>query len=306
MTEIDRDQDQGSILNAAPGLARIAVFAGWRTAEWAVGTTARAYSRAFSAAVRGEPPSELFSSAGEEMREYTRRMLGLLESEERRQRKGPSSRGGAGEREAGERLLRERGAELLENSADVRFNEEAHPAYLGILEQLAPDEGRILRLIATKGPQPSVDVRNGWPIVSNLVAPGRNMIGAEAGCRYMDRVPAYLNNLNRLGLVWFSRERIDDPLVYQVLEAQPDVIAAMHKAGRTARTVRRSILLTPFGVDFCQTCLPMETYELDALPDPAPDEVPAPGEDPEPVSEPIAEAPAEEAPAEVPAEEAPA
>ena len=39
-----------------------------------------------------------------------------------------------------------------------------------------------------------------------LVAPGLSMIGAEAGCRYVERVPAYLNNLYRLGLIWFSRE----------------------------------------------------------------------------------------------------
>ena len=37
------------------------------------------------------------------------------------------------------------------------------------------------------------------------------------------------------------------------------------KKGRT-RTVRRSIQLTPFGEDFCETVLPLETAELEALP----------------------------------------
>jgi hypothetical protein len=45
------------------------------------------------------------------------------------------------------------------------------------------------------------------------------------------------------------------PLDYQVLEAQPDVLGAMKAAGRGARTVRRQILLTPFGRDFCRVCL---------------------------------------------------
>jgi abortive infection alpha-like protein len=89
-----------------------------------------------------------------------------------------------------------------------------------------------------------------------------NMIGAEAGLRYTGRVHAYLNNLNRLGLVWFSRERLRDPQRYQVLEAQPEVVQAMKKGGRTARTVRRSILLTPFGRDFCEMALPADTAEL--------------------------------------------
>jgi hypothetical protein len=41
-----------------------------------------------------------------------------------------------------------------------------------------------------------------------------------------------------------------------VLEAQPEVLEAMRAAGRGARTVRRQILLTPFGQDFCSVCLP--------------------------------------------------
>jgi hypothetical protein len=155
-------------------------------------------------------------------------------------------------------VLRERGAELLRQSADVSHAEDLHPAYARILDNLSPDEARILRLLATKGPQPAVDVRRGLPLVSELVAPGLNMIAGEAGCRYPDRVHAYLDNLNRLGLIWFSRETLRDQNPYQVLEAQPETLEAMREAGRTARTVRRSIHLTPFGWDFCEVCLPAE------------------------------------------------
>jgi hypothetical protein len=42
-----------------------------------------------------------------------------------------------------------------------------------------------------------------------------------------------------------------------VLEAQPDVIEAKRKGGRGAKTVRRSISLTPFGEDFCRVALPL-------------------------------------------------
>ena len=89
---------------------------------------------------------------------------------------------------------------------------------------------------------------------------------------------AYLDNLNRLGLIWFSREALDDIQRYQVLEAQPEVIDPLRDAGR-ARTVRRSIQLTPFGEDFCEVCLPLGTAELDALPGGAvPEADPADGE----------------------------
>jgi hypothetical protein len=166
--------------------------------------------------------------------------------------------------------LRRRGEELLRRSADVNYEEDSHPAYARILDVMAPDEARILRLLMERGAHPAVDVRSGGPlgvgvVATELVAPGLNMIGAEAGCRHVDRVPAYLNNLFRLGLIWFSREQVGDHLRYQVLEAQPEVVEALAEAGRGARTVRRSIHLTPFGADFCTFCIPPTTGEFEAL-----------------------------------------
>ncbi len=166
------------------------------------------------------------------------------------------------------RTLREEGELLLHKSRDVRFEVEAHPAYERILSELAPDEGRILRLLLLEGPQASVDVRTGGPlglVRSRLIAPGLSMIGARAGCRYVDRVPSYLNNLFRLGMVWFSRETLRDHTRYQVLEAQPEVLEAIHSV-RQAKMVRRSIHLTPFGEDFCRVCLAPDERELRELP----------------------------------------
>jgi hypothetical protein len=136
-----------------------------------------------------------------------------------------------------------------------------------VLENLAPDEARILRLLAVEGPQPAVDIRTSPPlgIGSEMVSAGMNMIGMAAGCRDPDRVHAYLGNLYRLGLLWFSREALDDQGAYHVLEAQPEVQVAMSEAGRT-RTVRRSIHLTAFGREFCSTCMPLDTAEIDQLP----------------------------------------
>ena len=144
-------------------------------------------------------------------------------------------------------------------SADVGEDDGAHPAYARILAELAPDEARILRLLARDGPQPAIDVRaaNLIGVGSQLVARALNMMGTEAGCRNLERVPAYLNNLARLGLICFSDEALDDPGRYQVLEAQPDAMDAIKRAGR-ARTVERTIRLTAFGKDFCDVCLPMD------------------------------------------------
>ena len=259
MSEPGDTGSNGSRLQAVPGLVRIAASAWLRTAEWTLDATRRAGARAVDAARSGENPTQLFQETGAELRDYAREMLGIAEPEQE-----PESQDGMPE----DPSLRERGADLLRRSADVHYSEEAHPAYERMLQELAPDEGRILRLLALKGPQPSVDVRTGWlpvDLASELVAPGLTMIGAAAGCRLPDRVHAYLNNLNRLGLIWFSREPLKDQSRYQVLEAQPEVTEALKSGGRR-RTVRRSIHLTPFGEDFCETCLPIHTDELDALP----------------------------------------
>ena len=251
-------------LEVAPLVARLAAGAAWRTAGWTVGAYARGMNWLTKATLSDESTADLLNEARAGLREQVRDLLGLEEIEERLiggRRRERSANGGV-EIDP----LRERGFELLERSADVEEDEDAHPAYERILDDLAPDEARILRLLATKGAQPSVDVKTWRPlgVGSQTVAPGLSMIGAEAGCRFPDRVPAYLNNLFRLGLVWFSREPLDDPGVYQVLEAQPDVIEAMNRVGR-ASTLRRSIHLTPFGIDFCETCLPLSTTEFEAL-----------------------------------------
>jgi hypothetical protein len=259
------EEHDPSLLRTVPGLARIAAVASWRSARWTVRASTQAGTRAVRAAVNGQEPGELFRSTGAEIRERSRRALGITDDRpDERARMTPEA--AEAEREEARKSLRERGAELLRRSADVNLDEDSHPAYARILDDLAPDEARILRLLVEHGPQPSVDVRSGLvPLksTSELIAAGLSMIGPEAGCRHLDDVPAYLNNLFRLGLVWFSSESLPDPQSYQVLEAQPEVAGALEAGGRT-RTVRRSIHLTPFGRDFCELCLPGEASEPDA------------------------------------------
>lgn len=269
----------GPALDALPGLARIAAYGALHTTEWGLRTSVRAAGRVARAATdpheaqslahdvgetahvvaelaravsTGVPLPRALASLGESIGEIVEVVPGVADVR-------PADR---------EPSLRERGAELLERSRDVWNTDTAHPAYERILDELAPDEARVLVLLLRDGPQPSVDVRTGGPIgmvSSTLIAPGLTMIGARAGCRYLDQVPSYLNNLFRLGLVWFSRESLRDPLDYQVVEAQPEVLAAMGSV-TFAKVVRRSIHLTPFGEDFCRTCFLDESAATAALP----------------------------------------
>jgi hypothetical protein len=267
VAEKSENRANGGVLRTAPALARFAASAYWRSARWTLATSARTGRRVIRAAANGQAPSELLRTTRSELRDRARRFLGIPEHEDTGEQEAVTEEAIEAERERARKTLRERGAELLRRSADVNFEEDAHPAYARILGDLAPDEGRILRLLAEEGPQPSVDVRAGWiPLkaATELVAPGLNMIGSEAGCRHLDDVPAYLNNLFRLGLIWFSSEPLPDPQRYQVLEAQPEVGEALAQ-GTRSRTVRRSVELTPFGRDFCELCLPVDTGEFEAL-----------------------------------------
>jgi hypothetical protein len=264
------DHADESLVEAIPGLARIYAQAWFRTAEWAVDSSLRAGSRVLRAAVSGDSPGSLFDQAGADLREYARSLVGIVDPDyaARGGESDPTARRSS-DNDTSTEALRERGEELLRLSADVRYEEDTHPAYARILEDLTPDEGRILRLLALEGPQPAVDVRAGWlpfQINSELVALGLSMIAEQAGCRHLDRTHAYLNNLNRLGLIWFAHEPVEDRHRYHVLEAQPEVTGALRKAGRFGSTVRRSVHLTPFGKDFCEVCLPLDTAELEALP----------------------------------------
>src|SRR5690349_20635905 len=253
---------------ALPGVARIAGTAWLRSASWAIGSGTRSARNLARAMTDPAAAGDLVRGLAEDVAEATRTISSVaaavssgvplpralfdatvtLSSMVVRDNQPVEQR---------ELTLRERGEDLLRKSRDVWSDDEAHPAYGRILDEVAPDEARILLLLLRGGPQPSVDVRTGGPVgmvSSNLLSAGLTMIGPRAGDRYLAEVPAYLNNLFRLGLIWFSREQLEDPLEYQVVEAQPDVLEAMHSV-RFAKVIRRSIHLTPFGVDFCKTCL---------------------------------------------------
>ncbi len=201
--EYDRlmEAEDRDLLASAPALVRLAVTAYLRALGWTAGTSVRA----LRAILSGEAVDALTGEA----REQLKRLLGVSDLE-RRMKALPEP---GAERNGDHRAqLKERGAELLARSAAVEEGEEAHPAYERILTSLAPDEARILRLMAIEGARASVDVRTWRPldVGSELVEPGISMIGQEAGVQSRDRVAAYLNNLHRLGLVWFSREPLDD------------------------------------------------------------------------------------------------
>ena len=264
-------------------LARAVAITGVRAGAWAAVTGVRAGRRAVDVVRHPEHAVQL----AEDLREAAAAITEALTADEELGR----STSGSGQPHANHSLrpvvhavtevvhparepdeeplnpLHQAAQELLRQSRDVWTEDRGHPAYARIIEELAPDEARILVLLVRQGPQPTVDVRTGGLLgftSSSLVAARLTMIGAHAGCRYVERVPSYLNNLQRLGLIWFPMDPLRDPVDYQVLEAQPEVVAATASV-RRSRIVRRSIHLTPFGEDFCREGLGLRPSEDEQL-----------------------------------------
>lgn len=273
---------QPAAMDAIPGLVRLAATSWLRTTQWSVVAGVKTGRRVLKVATDPSSAADLVKSvatAGTVAADIARTVSNGASLPQAVIQVSASLGGGPARSTTPEatkarqlstqQSLRDQGRKLLDKSRDVWNTDQAHPAYERILSEMAPDEGRILLLLLKSGPQPSVDVRTGGAVgmvSSTLVAPGLNMIGPRAGVRYLDQVPSYLNNLFRLGLIWFSREQLRDPMEYQVVEAQPDVVEAMHSV-RAAKVVRRSIHLTPFGEDFCRTCLLDERMDTATLPE---------------------------------------
>lgn len=159
--------------------------------------------------------------------------------------------------------LRSIGDQLITASQQpVAKPSRRHPAFGDILAQLTPDEARIVRFLAVAGPQPSIDIRTKtlFQIGSERLAAGINMIAEMAGCRWPEFDDRYLVNLNRLGLVRFSTEPVDDYRRYALLEVQPRALDATEKAARSI-SVYRSVYLSTFGQQFCDVCIDTTGYD---------------------------------------------
>lgn len=159
--------------------------------------------------------------------------------------------------------LRERGDRLLDTpwgSDDP--SRPRQPSFERILDELTSDEARILRFLAVGGPQPSIDIRTNTPfgVGSQRLAAGISFIADMAGCSWPTRSREYLGNLERLGLIRFSAEPVDDFRRYYLLDAHPDTVAI---TGRTTRTIAvyRSIYLSVFGEQFCAECFTTTGYD---------------------------------------------
>ncbi|SPP31211.1 hypothetical protein ARAF_0324 [Arsenophonus endosymbiont of Aleurodicus floccissimus] len=106
-----------------------------------------------------------------------------------------------------EESLSEMYASLLATAMNKDTIQKAHPAFVDIIKQLTPDEAKIVRgfakdesinplisVLATS--RPDKNIYDGYSIILKNFS----QIGERAGCDYVQLIPAYLDNLVRMGL----------------------------------------------------------------------------------------------------------
>jgi hypothetical protein len=159
---------------------------------------------------------------------------------------------------------------ILTAAMDSAVAGNVHPAFLGVLGQLGGDEMRLLASLDGDGPHPLLNVSSRLQHGGGSRVELRNfsVLGARAGCARPDLVPAYLDNLGRLGLIEIRPTRVtDDVRMFQELEDHPDVkqVRARIEAQPAARLgpisepivadiQYRSMFITAFGRQFKGAC----------------------------------------------------
>lgn len=182
--------------------------------------------------------------------------------------------------------LREMFLTLIATSMDATRGESVHPSFVEVLKQLSADEGRILSLFFMRKDLYlwSMELkRNAF-----AVAPQRtertflrlSLIGKDAGCQTPAMIPAYVDNLLRLGLVYepkpvSSHATIRTPLrdpqespyspgyflrgerIGELVDQHPELddISASLNEGDDLEVWTSAIRLTEFGKAFCRSCV---------------------------------------------------
>lgn len=158
-------------------------------------------------------------------------------------------------------LVRRRFRNLLDRSSDVS-DDHGEPALLEIVEQMSPDEARLLNFLAEHGPTPYIDLMRTSMVGtgSDAVLYHLSMAADRAGCRHPERSQPYLENLRRLGLIALPKSPLDGHEDYQLLEGLELYIqrAKEIREDRNARPRMRKghIVLTALGERLITIALP--------------------------------------------------
>ncbi len=154
---------------------------------------------------------------------------------------------------------------LIKSSCDSRTARGVLPSFVSIIEQLTPDEAKMLRQLLTSDylyQFPVITIRSdyqdsskGGLDVTELITP----LYWKSGCEFPQNGPVYLDNLQRLQLIDVDMMKHFTNLeLYKEIEEMPEVKKIVSDINTTpqrkARFVRGIIRLTNYGKALCEAC----------------------------------------------------
>lgn len=155
--------------------------------------------------------------------------------------------------------LRNLYANLLASAMNKNLKDFVHPSFTEVIKQLAPDEARVFNEIRKNEVYPVIWVRQnrkdrkgGTFIIRNFTT-----INEQADCNFPDRIPEYLENLDRLKLVnIYKTSYLTAEGVYNHVESMPAIKKLLNKEDEEYKyEIQRGFVeISIFGSSFSKVC----------------------------------------------------
>jgi hypothetical protein len=148
-------------------------------------------------------------------------------------------------------------AGLLQDSTRQTGPQARDRLYRWLLQQLLPDQARILAALSDGSAYPLVHVALRGPMggTGERVLENASTVGRSAGVFATDHVPLLISHLRSLGLVEEGPEDESQREVYDIVETDGPVRAALDRVdGDSVRMIRRTLRLSPLGRELWSAC----------------------------------------------------
>lgn len=153
---------------------------------------------------------------------------------------------------------------LMERSLNQRPDKAERELFLQLLDQLVPDEARIMAAVSDGGSIPvcHLDATNRLGTTSTRIIANASRVGNEAGVMLTDRAPYYISHLQELGLLDAGPEDKALASKYELIENESTVREASarieNEMGMRARLTRGTAHLSPLGQKLWEVCQPAD------------------------------------------------
>lgn len=163
-----------------------------------------------------------------------------------------------------EPALTELYANLLATAMDQATAADAHPAFAETIRQMNSDEAKVFTAFGDSDSWPCIQVRlvnTATTLLSfEVLVPVFSSLGEDYGCAIPMKIGAYLDNLERLGLIRVNFERrIADNEVYEPLKNHPQIKDLESDERVTEHThveiEMGQIRITEYGTQFFDACV---------------------------------------------------